>query len=257
MPNIEFRGSSSAMGFGLFGGAGAEPPGSYTHPMCFAGSAYQPEGWATVDLELYGAGGGQAGNYNGGTKLIANDIPNNGNLEVYTPTTASSGKSSQATSYAGNGGNGGSTNGPTLYSGHPGGGASYASWTGGSMVAAGGGGTGGVSSMHPGRKRNGLYETAPSSGDSRYTGSGRDWNSPNSGRNGGNGQSGGCYYGGGGGGGGSSQGGYGADRQNGGSAGGHLGGTVGSNGGSSGDFDNYTVNSASQNMGRAIVKWGD
>ena len=144
MPNIEFRGSSSAMGFGLFGGAGAEPPGSYTHPMGFAGSAYQPEGWATVDLELYGAGGGQAGNYNGGTKLIANDIPNNGNLEVYTPTTASSGKSSQATSYAGNGGNGGSTNGPTLYRGHPGGGASYASWTGGSMVAAGGGGTGGV-----------------------------------------------------------------------------------------------------------------
>ncbi len=268
MPNIEFRGSSSAMGFGLFAASsGPEPAGSYTHPMGYAGQGYQPfdpdGAYTTVGLDLRGAGGqgngangGGGGSYSGGTRLIKNGGIPTASLYIYTPTTASYGQTSQATSYAGNGGNGGSTTGPTPYRGHPGGGASYATWTGGSMVAAGGGGTGGLASNHPGRKRNGLYETAPSSGDSRSTGGSRTFDQTNSGRNGGNGSNTpSCYYGGGAGGGGAHQGGYGAAHQNGGTAGGHLGGSVGSNGGSDGDFDSYNVNYANNNSAHATVSW--
>ena len=70
MPNIEFRGSSSAMGFGLFAASsGPEPAGSYTHPMGYAGQGYQPfdpdGAYTTVGLDLRGAGG-QGNGANGG-----------------------------------------------------------------------------------------------------------------------------------------------------------------------------------------------
>lgn len=256
------------MGFGLFAAPGGpEPAGSYTHPMGYAGQGYQPfdpDGvYTTVGLDLRGAGGQGSGSngsgggpYSGGTRLIKNGGIPKASLYIYTPTTASYGQTSQSTSYAGSGGTGGTTTGPAPYRGHPGGGASYATWSGGSMVAAGGGGTGGLASMHPGRKRNGLYETAPSSGDSRSTGGGRTFQGPNINGQGGSGlNTSACYYGGGGGGGGANVGGWGAGHNTGGSAGGHLGGSFGATGGSAGDYDSYQTNYANNNSAHATVSW--
>ena len=137
MPRICSRGTGAAYNFGFLGKPAQEPPGTYTMPMGWTGSSYQPAGWNTVDLVLRGAGGLDNGPYGKGTKLEKTGVPV-ASLNIYTPTTGSNGRAAQGGG-AGSGGSGGSTSGPAPYRGKNGGGASAATWSGGSMIAAGGG----------------------------------------------------------------------------------------------------------------------
>jgi hypothetical protein len=173
-----------------------QPPGSQTYNTAnFAGEVFQPAGYSTVTLELWGSGAETNRSSGSGSKTTKNNVPVSG-LYVYIPQSYRLGNSTLG-GYSG-GPFGPASTGP--YRGGYGGSATVAVRSGTYYVAAGGGGGNGRS--------NGNY----------YASEGTVLWGPPSGTNGGTGQDGGCYYGGGGGGGGST-GGWGGARNQGGSAG--------------------------------------
>lgn len=174
----------------------AVPPGSQTYNTAnFAGQVYQPPGYSTVTITLYGSGGvnqGYGGSRSGsGSRIVKTGVPVSG-LYFYVPANVQSG----------NGTLGGYSGGPrgtadmSAYSAAAGGSAMVAVQGGTYYVAAGGGG--------------GSHYSNPTA-DQIPEGQNQGGSAP-SGTNGGSGAYGGCYYGGGGGGGGST-GGYGGARR--------------------------------------------
>lgn len=263
MPHITFEGNSSAYAFGFMYSLPPEPPGSYTHPNGYAGDAYQPQGHVVYSsVVIRGSGGGNQNNdneyYGRGSTTTKTNVPVSG-AKIYTPTTASGGRISQydlsegsPAAYYGSGGIGGTANMSNAYNGKDGGGVSVATWPGGKMIAAGGGGMS-YNTSRTGRR--GMYEGQSDRAGGNYafntaTGDGAPGRGANT--NGG----GVCYYGGGGGGGGYSRGGNGGQNNSAGRAGGNGAAPDAANGTGSFGYDSITVDDNTGTTYSATVSWG-
>lgn len=188
MPLISTFAGGSTQGF-RSGKRGGEPPGSSTINAESYGTVYQPNGYLTVTVTLYGTSGGKGmydsagtNQYNaangvtgGGTRVVATNVPVSG-LKIYTSDSTGTRSNFNVSLYGG--GYGGGASYP--YRGGAGGAATIAVNTGNSVILVAGGGGG--------------------DGHSYFNGEGGG--SAGSGTVGGAGTNGGCYYGGGGGGGG-------------------------------------------------------
>lgn len=243
MPTIITIGGASARGFG-FAGKSKEPPGSITYANGYSGASYQPIGYTTVTVTCRGSVGTYSGYGTGvyqdagkGSVATNNNVPV-ANLMIYCP----SGVRISQWSGGGSGGTGAPVT-VTPYSGLAGGAVCAATWTGGLLVAAGGGGS--ASFNVTGVSRYGGYEGSGSAlGDNAYPPSNSNGtSSPNVGA---------CYYGGGGGGGGYSLGGGAGSHRNGGRAGGN-GATPTTTG--PGSYGYTSLSTTSTTSGFAVVSW--
>lgn len=240
MPLLETRGSLAAKGFGFTGGS-KEPPGTYTFNNGFSGLSYQPKGWTTVTVTLYGGCGTNNKNlssfssYGLGSTVVKTNVPVS-SLNIYCPNGV-------YTSQWSGGGNGGigATASVNPFNGGYGGAVCAATWSGGTLVAAGGGGN--ASNQSRTSRQGGIEGTNYGSGGNASSGS-----------NGANGIGSPCYYGGGGGGGGYSVGGYGGSTNQGGNAGGN-GATPSPTGTGSYGYSAITVGTSS-GLGYATISWG-
>lgn len=242
MPTIITIGAMGPRGFGLTGGA-KEPPGSITYNNGYSGASYKPIGYSTVTVTCYGSWGTSGGygasrgypNAGNGSTATATNVPV-ANLMIYCP----SGTRISQWSGGGNGGLGGVVAVPA-FNGAAGGAVCAATWTGGVLVAAGGGG---YASRTDRLTRLGGYENSGTALGDNAT--------PPTNSNGANAAGGGCYYGGGGGGGGYSLGGGGGSNNNGGRAGGN-GATPSPTG--TGSYGYSSLSFSNSSNGFAVVSW--